>query len=160
MIPAPPKSQLKINWSKSGSKLEISEPKRPLLNISGTSKPPRRANFQHSPRYYRVATASKTTPIHTNKHGLDYAERTKIPAEAGIFKKRGDHLLSPFDYHRPYRLNYRVRNGNGCIPARIITATRMLPREPPTSSRPPPTPEIVFAMLGKSGQAYPTHVQL
>ena len=49
-------------------------------------------------------------------------QRMKIPAEAGTFKKCGNNLLSPRDYHRPYRLNYRVRNGNGCDPARKVTA--------------------------------------
>ena len=29
----------------------------------------------------------------------------------------GTNLLSPFDYHRPYGLNFRVRDGIGCVPA-------------------------------------------
>ena len=77
-------------------------------------------------RSYRVTRAPQTTRICPNANRLQYAARTKIPAEAGIFKKCGDHLLSPRDYHRPYRLNYRVRNGNGCLPARIVTATAIL----------------------------------
>ena len=40
-------------------------------------------------------------------------ERKKTPAEAGVSKKCGNHLLSPCDYHRPCGLNCRVRNGNG-----------------------------------------------
>jgi hypothetical protein len=45
------------------------------------------------------------------------------PKRAFPRRKRGNHLLSPRDYHRPCRLHFRVRNGNGCFPARIITAT-------------------------------------
>ena len=52
-------------------------------------------------------------------------------------KKCGNHLLSPCDYHRPCRLNYRVRNGNGCIPARIVTAPISIPAGFPTSSARP-----------------------
>ena len=62
------------------------------------------------------------------------AQRKKIPAEAGIFKKCGNHLLSPCDYHRPCRLNFRVRDGNGCDPACIVTAPEIIAELPTASS--------------------------
>ena len=55
---------------------------------------------------------------------------------AGFKKKRGNHLLSPCDYHRPCRLHYRVRNGNGCFPARIATAPDNIPHGCGSSSGP------------------------
>ena len=59
----------------------------------------------------------------------------KYPPKRAFSKKCGNHLLSPRDYHRPYRLNYRVRNGNGCLPARIVTATAILAAASTESSR-------------------------
>ena len=47
--------------------------------------------------------------------------------------KCGNHLLSPCDYHRPCGLHFRVRNGNGCFPARIVTATVVLSPYSPSS---------------------------
>jgi hypothetical protein len=40
----------------------------------------------------------------------------------GVRTKPGDNLLSPAkDYHRPWMLNGRVRNGNGCDHPGMLT---------------------------------------
>jgi hypothetical protein len=43
-------------------------------------------------------------------------------ALAGVYEKSGDNLLSRYShYHRPWLLNGRVRNGNGCIQPGMVT---------------------------------------
>ncbi len=84
----------------------------------------------------RAAVGSNRHPVRaapTANYGGVFT-RKKIPAEAGTLKKCGNHLLSPCDYHRPCGLNFRVRNGNGCIPTRNVTARRIVPAQPQPSS--------------------------
>ena len=69
---------------------------------------------------YRMKHSELNSKTNASEDPFQEKEK-KYPPRAGI-KKCGNHLLSPFDYHRPCRLNFRVRNGDGCITARIFTA--------------------------------------
>ncbi len=65
-----------------------------------------------SANYDKSGSAQKKSPIHS-----DRALR--------LIKCWQQPTLAPKDYHRPCGLYYRVRNGNGCVPARKATNTIM-----------------------------------
>ena len=106
VVPVPPKRKARISWIKTGRSV-LNKELRKLVPV---------AIFNSS------AAGLRHGEFHLDGHPDRSTPRMKIPAEAGILKKCGNHLLSPFDYHRPCGLHYRVRNGNGCFPARVLTA--------------------------------------
>ena len=133
---------------------DVSPPNKPRTSCRIRGRKLEKSVLKRSPRIAVIVVLSKIRFTGSSNYGyrMEHANRAittrsrtgpslgldkKIPAEAGI-KKCGNHLLSPFDYHRPCRLNFRVRNGNGCIPARIVTARSTIHR-PLRWSSPPGT---------------------